>query len=161
MTRVALRRSCHVATRMASNAHQPNMGSSQRETGCAMIESRRLPGSGRVTLCAQMREAVRDVIRIRNRCKIALVAAIAISRRVGVSRGMASDTLQPGVPAREREPGSAMIESRRRPCRSGVTGHTIVVKVVGCVVRICDSFKVALMAGVTSRGGICISRSVT
>jgi hypothetical protein len=100
------------------------------------------------------------VVLNRDSRKIALVAAIAVSRCVGVSRGMTSDTLQSSVPARQSEPCRVVIKRRGSPGGSRVASHTVMVKVIGRVVRICDSFKIALMAGVAGRGGICVSRSV-
>lgn len=49
-----LRRSCDVASRMAGNTHEPDMGARQREVRSAMVECRRLPGRGCMTVGTQV-----------------------------------------------------------------------------------------------------------
>lgn len=52
MARETQRRCSNISTRVAGDTHQSNMCARKREAGRAVVECRRLPGSGRVTLSA-------------------------------------------------------------------------------------------------------------
>lgn len=98
-----------------------------------------------------MRETIADVIGIGHRCEVALVTTVTVRRCIRVSRRMTSDTLQSGVTAGEQEACGAVIKHRRCPGCSRMTGHAIVIKVVGDVIRIGDAGEISLMARIASR----------
>ena len=94
------------------------------------------------------------MIRIRNAGVIALMTAIAVCRRARVSGRVASDALKAGMSARERERSRAMIKGRRRPCGCRVTSQAIVIKIIGCVIRVGHRSKVAGVARIARRRGV-------
>jgi len=68
-----------------------------------------------VALRAIMAEIELDVIGIDNPIVIALMATVAIKRRILVAAGMAANALQGGMGSRKGKAAGCMVKCRRRP----------------------------------------------
>lgn len=102
----------------------------QREVRGAVIESRRRPSGGRVAIITQMGEGICDVIRVSYAGEVALMATVASRRRVGVAGGMAGKALETGMGAGKRETCRGVIKCCRRPGRSRVARHAVMVEII-------------------------------
>ena len=68
---------------------------------------------------------------------------------IEVAAHMAIRALQRSMLALQREVGTAVVERHRFPCREGVTHRTVVIKIGGGVIRICDTIVIRRMALIT------------
>lgn len=91
------------------------------------------------------------MIRIRNSVEIALMTTKAGRRCARVSGRVASDTLKAGMSAGERERSRAVVKGRRSPSGCRMTSQAIVIKIIGCVIRVGHRRKVAGVARIARR----------
>ena len=103
---------------VGAGARRHGVSAGQREPSLGVIESRGLPGAGRVAYFASLREAALHVVRVVGVLEILLMARDARSLGqavvvVGVAVG--TRARRHGVSACERESGLGMVEVRRLP----------------------------------------------
>jgi hypothetical protein len=133
----------------------------QRERGRAVVEGRRVPGSGRVTGGAIVIKIVGHVIGIGHTCEISLMAGIAVGRRVDVSRRMARNAGCGDVRSGQQETGSSMAEIGGRPSARSMAICARMAEICLNMVRIASRFKIALVTGIAIGRRAGIARSMT
>ena len=111
-----------------------------------MIEGGWGPGSRRVALGAIVIKVVSRVIWIGHTGKVRLMTSIAGCWCSGVRRCMAGDTGKSRMCARQWERGAVMIEIRRCPSRSCVTGSAVVIKICQHMVGVGNCLVIGLVA---------------
>jgi len=148
------RRALKLSIDVAQIARDIDMLPRQRKRGVAVIERRRIPRRGTVARQAIVIELSRHMVRIRHVLIVRLMARIAIRRETLVlAVDMTQITDRVDVRASQRKRGRRVVEGRRIPHAGIVTGQTVVIKLVGHVIRIGHAVKIRLMAGVTVTAG--------
>jgi len=99
-----------------------------------------------MTGTAIMIEVVRLVVGVSRRSKISLMAIKAQARCAHISAGMTRNASQRRVRTGQRKSRGAVVEIARFPRRRRMTGATIVVKIILCMIWVCRPRKITAVA---------------
>ena len=137
---------------MALSALQSRVRAGQREAGSRVIETRPVPRSRVVALCAVLREICLHVVRLCRALEVFQVAACAgRTGQVVVAVHMTLRALNGRVRSGERESGVVVIEGRSRPGGRVVALRASLRESAGNVIRIGRTLKILQVAADTSR----------
>jgi len=161
MAGITVCRCAAIAVGMTGQTGQHRMSAGQRELSLIVIKSCRRPGRGTVAFRTIMAKTVRDMIRIGYRIIVLLVTGVAIRWRTRISIGVTGDALERQMGAGQRKLCLVVVECSRRPRGCGVTLGTIMVEIIGDVIRVGHGIIVLLVTGIAIGWSTGIAVSMT